>query len=42
MVTIPQLVEELQREYPFVHMDAVQFQKGEVIVDSRGEGSFQK
>jgi len=42
IVTIPQIVEELQRTYPYVHMDAVQFQKGEVIVDSRGEGSFQK
>jgi len=42
IVTIPQIVEQLQRAYPYVHMDAVQFQKGEVIVDSRGEGSFQK
>lgn len=42
IVTPLQIVEQLQREYPYVHMEAVQFQRGEVIINSRGEGSFQQ
>lgn len=36
------LADLLSREFDGVHQDVVDVTRGEVIVDSRGEGSFQK
>lgn len=31
----------LQKKYGFVNMDAVNIERGEVLIDSRGRGTFQ-
>jgi len=31
----------LQQKYGFVNMDAVNIERGEVLIDSRGRGTFQ-
>jgi len=35
------LIRFLQEQFDSVHMDAVNFMRGEVLVDSRGTGSLQ-
>lgn len=42
LLTNQQIVDLMLTDYRFVHMDLVNTSRGEVIVDSRGEGSFQR
>ena len=42
MLTTDQVMSAVQTEFGSVLVEAVNFEKGEVISDSRGEGSFQR
>jgi len=42
LLTNAQIIDLMLADYRFVHMDLVNMSRGEVIVDSRGEGSFQR
>jgi len=42
LLTNAQIIDLMLTDYRFVHMDLVNMSRGEVIMDSRGEGSFQR
>jgi hypothetical protein len=42
IVTRDQIIEELGKQFGEVILDAVKFERGEVLADSRGRGSLQQ
>jgi len=42
IVTNRMVITELQKTYDAINMDAVNVEKGEVVLDSRGQGSMQR